>query len=743
MSSNTSVHVVSYVVIMQERDMGLVDCKGPADRKRSRGKGAKRKNSQSKKLVKPEIENKSTSTPQIAVESKLEESAGSLTLSPIMGDFSGGDTLSPVSNSGDVSHEPSILDGSGDTAQLEQSFPSADSSLVDLCCCSRSDKLETGVGKCASLSLAKDKENPQVPFPNSLINRNTICEKQNGSVKSCSMFRSVCDNACLPFPALEVGSAVIDNKLSLQNTELINEKPSQSVTPDLFHAAMNGQNTVIQSDDSAPYILNNINAMGCTSSEWPSTPPIHLISANLAHLPAATDRLHLEVGHRQSNHFHQSLVQSRHQARNSSVEGRHSRILPSLTLPISYDWPPVVKNCGRLNQTIAISYDSVFNPPLPASLSSGFAAHTALGMQINGPTSENDRKQSGDVYDVYDLKTASEIPDDAQSYWLSEEESEAHAFSGGDYNQFFGGGVMYWNPAEHIGTGFSRPPSHSSEDSSWAWYEADLNRAIDDMVGMPGLPTSFNTNGLASPPAAAFCSPFDPLGPGHQQVGYTVPGNDAGKLLHSSSSAPDVPEERSSVSLNNSPGCVEGGKGDPLPYPVLRPIIVPSISRKGSRSEFKVSHDHKSPCLPSNRGDHPRIKRPPSPVVLCVPRVPRPPPPSPVGESRKRGFPIVRSGSSSPRHWGMRSCFYEDGNAEDPRLCLDGAEVVWPSWRTKSLACTPVAQSIQGSLLQNHLIEISQLASDQECVRDLYLKFSPYSNILNLGNKCLSLYSDF
>lgn len=346
-------------------------------------------------------------------------------------------------------------------------------------------------------------------------------------------------------------------------------------------------------EQSAALLHNNVhaNCTGGTSHEWPRTTPHHLSSCHSNHLPPATDRLHLDVGHKLPNHFNQPFIPLRHSARNS----------PSLKMPINYDWPQVVNN-----------------------------------------------------FDIYDLKTKSEFPDDAD-YWLSEEEIDLHAISGRDFNQYFGGGVMYWNTAEHAGPGFSRPPSHSSEDNSWAWYEADMNRAIDDMIGMPGL--SFDHNG-------------------------------------------DLLEDGASVSLNNPASCAEGIKIDTLPYTMLRPIIVPRISREKSQSEFNSSHDLNSPCMPStSRSDHPRTKRPPSPVVLCVPRVPHPPPPSPVGESRRRGFPIVRSGSSSPRHWGMRGCYYEDGIiSDDPRLCLDGAEVVRPSWVTKG-------QPFKGPLLQNHLIK--------------------------------------
>nr|XP_009392804.2 PREDICTED: uncharacterized protein LOC103978659 isoform X3 [Musa acuminata subsp. malaccensis] len=450
------------------------------------------------------------------------------------------------------------------------------------------------------------------------------------------------------------------------------------------------------------------------------------------HVPAATERLHLDVGHEWPAYRHQSFLCSRHQARLPSNEGGCNHILPPLTLPMSFDWPPMVKSCTRLSQTVTVSYDSGYNSRLQSSYCTGFSGHA---VQNTGTFSENDRIHTGDILDVYDMKNISDLAEDTESYWLSEEEIESHMLSGRDYNQFFGGGVMYWNPAEHVGSGFSRPPSHSSDDSGWAWHEADLNRAIDDMVGVPGLSASYNTNGLASPTATQFCSPFDTVGSGHQSVGYAVSGNDiTGKVINSSS-VPDIPEEKAPKSMNNSASVIEGVKGDTLPFSMLRPIIVPSMSRRGSRSEFKLGYEHKSPCVPSSRRDVPQIKRPPSPVVLCVPRVPRPPPPSPVGESRKRGFPIVRSGSSSPRHWGVR--FSDESGSEESRCCFDGAEVVWPSWGNKGLTTNPMVRSIHGPLLTDHLITIPQLAFDQEHP-DVALPLQP-PELLNCSSAKTSL----
>ncbi|CAA3021146.1 uncharacterized protein LOC111410844 [Olea europaea subsp. europaea] len=449
--------------------------------------------------------------------------------------------------------------------------------------------------------------------------------------------------------------------------------------------------------------------IGATSSsayisyEWPSVATIHP-SAN-THLPTATDRLHLDVGHNWKNHFHQ--IQNV-QVRNSSVDSRYSGVI-SQHLPMSLDWPPVLHGVSRLSPSVTCNYDSDFISRRQSPLLQRF---TAQHVQCGPVTSEDERVLSGEFMDMSDVTNSQEPVDEHDNRWMSEEELEVHAVSALDCNQYFGGGVMYWNPSDHPGTSFSRPPSLCSDDSSWAWREADMSRAVDDMVAFS---SSYSTNGLTSPSAASFCSPFDPLGPG--ALGYVIPGSDiSGKVLHSSSAMNDVDvEEIVSGCIPNMPGDGEAKTGDSLPYPILRPIIIPNMSRERSRSDFKQSYDRKSPCVPPNRREQPRIKRPPSPVVLCVPRAPHPPPPSPVGDSRKhKGFPTVRSGSSSPRHWGVKGWFHDGVNFEEACLPMNGSEVVWPSWRNKSLSARQLTQPLAGALLQDRLIAISQLARDQE-----------------------------
>ncbi|XP_060218892.1 uncharacterized protein LOC132645746 isoform X1 [Lycium barbarum] len=480
------------------------------------------------------------------------------------------------------------------------------------------------------------------------------------------------------------------------------------------------------------YDTGTMNSQSYVSYEWPSVAPVHLPCGD-SHLPPATDRLHLDVSHNWKSHFRHSFLRNVRHVRNASIETGCSGII-SGPLPMSLDWPPMVRSINRLAApSVTCNYDAGF-----ISRRTSFQQDIAAqSMHCNAVSTEDERVYSGDVMDFSDLSNSHEVGEDHDYHWMSEEELEVHAVSGVDYNQYFGGGVMYWNPSE-LGTNFSRPPSLSSDDSSWAWREADMNRAVDDMVAFS---SSYSTNGLTSPSGASFCSPFDPLGSGHQALGYVIPGSEiSSKVLQSSSAADLVTVENASGSLSNLSGDVEAKSVDSLPYPILRPIVIPSMSRERSRSDFKRSHDHKSPCVPPSRREQPRIKRPPSPVVLCVPRAPRPPPPSPVGDSRRhRGFPTVRSGSSSPRQWGVKGWFHDGINFEEACIRMDGSEVVWPAWRSKSLSAHQLTQPLPGALLQDRLIAISQLTRDQEHP-DVAFPLQPPETLNSTAKKaCLSV----
>ncbi|XP_077236390.1 nucleotidyltransferase family protein isoform X2 [Tasmannia lanceolata] len=697
-----------------ENSFGVVDCKIQIAGKKSRKKSNK-SNSYDLEgpttVGNPKVNIMGNTSPPISVQSEPTKCNGLLDASIVhhlANDFSVNDNPSPGSTCSDPADKPNVGNDTEVTKKIQEDSANAatsGSSDSDLECFHISKKLDnSNIRTYDSLCSRKDIGIPhmEASFGPGLVNSG-MCS--DAVIESCCITSSIgerTDDAynsktICPFMPVQENVNVVTNKGFVHhNSGYINNTTSEPA--------------LSQKEGGDHYDHGHPSSVGGKSYEWPSLAPSFSSSE---HLPAATDRLHLDVGHNWCNHLHQSFVPARHQALNPSMEGGCSRVMAPRTLTMSLDWPPMIRSSSRLTTPLTCNYDTGIIPRLQPSFNSGFTAH---GRQLNGTKDDNEKRYTGDFRDC-DIKTSPDLVDDSEPHWMTGEESEVHAFSGRDYNQFFGGGVMYWNTSDHAVTGFSRPPSLSSEDSSWAWHEADLNRAIDDMVGLPGLPASFSANGLASPPAGQFCSPFDPLGPGHQPLGYVMPGNDVtGKVVLSSSTVPDVPEEKGPGSLANSPGVVvEGMTGDPHPYPILRPIIVPNISRKGSRSEFKFNHDHKSPCVPPTRREVPQIKRPPSPVVLCVPQAPRPPPPSPVSGSRKqRGFPAVRSGSSSPRHWGMRSWYHDGTNCGEARLCVDGAEVIWPSWRNKGMAATQMIQPLPGSLLQDRLIAISQLALDQE-----------------------------
>ncbi|XP_020112641.1 uncharacterized protein LOC109727150 isoform X2 [Ananas comosus] len=689
----------------KEHGKGLGDCKGHSTKKKSKRKGAKMKASNSSEVQIPMSGSIKKAIPSNTADSILESSelTGPVSLKLYANDSDAMSELGPV----DVDEKPT-------GTKLNNGIPSCPLTRAECCNCSSQFN---GLSMVQSdlLYAAPSEETPQAspcfPFTednicsNQLIRNNVGLRNLEERVCESGLTHKECDHhgtsiGCegmdLSLPAVALEGGVVNKEQLLQG--LVRNNCS-----------------VIQNDGGECYIYDHRNPMGGKSYEWPSITPLNFISTNAQHLPAATDRLHLDVGHEWLTNLDPSFLPPKNPVRNSSNEGG-SRILPALPLPLSSDWPPMVRSYSRPSQNFTLCYDSMHNPRMQSSA------------------------WAGDIFDTLDLKNTSEFADDSESYWYSEEENENHAFSGRNYNQYFGGGVMYWSPAEYVGSGFSRPPSHSSDDSAWAWHEADITRAIDDMVGVPALSSSYNTNDVASPPATSFCSPFEPSRPPQQSVGYSMAGNDInGKVLNSSSSISDGLEEKVSISVHNSSSSVEGAKGDTLPYSMLRPIIVPSISRRGSRSEFKLTHDHRSPCVPSTRRDIPRMKRPPSPVVLCVPRVPRPPPPSPVGESRKRGFQVVRSGSSSPRHWGVRTLCSDEKKSDRTQVCLDGPEVVWPSWGNKGLPPATMVPSIQGPVLQDHLIKISQLARDQEHP-DIALPLQP-SDLLNCPSRkeCLSL----
>ncbi|KAL0308985.1 UNVERIFIED_CONTAM: hypothetical protein Sradi_5840800 [Sesamum radiatum] len=168
-----------------------------------------------------------------------------------------------------------------------------------------------------------------------------------------------------------------------------------------------------------------------------------------------------------------------------------------------------VRGVNRIVPSVTCNYDSEFISRRQSSFHQGI---TAQSVQCGAATSEDEKTISSELMDFPDVVNSQETVDEHDKHWMSEEELETHAVGGMDYN-----------------------------DSSWAWREADMNRAVDDMVAFS---SSYSTNGLTSPSAASFCSPFDTLAQG--PLGYVMPGSEiSSKVLHSSSTMTDVGAEES------------------------------------------------------------------------------------------------------------------------------------------------------------------------------------------------------
>ncbi|XP_019159312.1 PREDICTED: uncharacterized protein LOC109156008 isoform X1 [Ipomoea nil] len=561
---------------------------------------------------------------------------------------------------------------------------------------------------CHSTGCAEGSKNPA-----SLLCQTTesMVENKSSAVALETTNQNINSGVTSVIPVIELGNNLVTHDMSNGNCNGINRKGRKhGVTGKQTNVGDQEAKIFSRQERGSIDVYNSgpANASTYLSYEWPSVAPIHFPSGN-SHLPPATDRLHLDVSHNWQSHYHQSYVRTVHHVRNSSIESGRTGII-SRPLAMSLDWPPILRGVNGVTPSVTCNYDTGFISRRPSSFQQDLATQ---GIHCKAMSADDERVYSGEFFDFSDPTNTQEVCDEHDNHRMSEEELEVHGLSGVDYNQYFGGGVMYWDPSDYLGTSFSRPPSLSSDDSSWAWREADMSRAVDDMVAFS---SSYSTNGLTSPSATPFCSPFDPLGSG--TLSYVIPGSEvnSGKVPQSSSTPTDlVGEENASASLSNMSVDSETKAGDTLPYPILRPIIIPNMSRERSRSDFRRSHDRTSPCIPPNRQEQPRIKRPPSPVVLCVPRAPRLPPPSPVGDSRRHRVPTVRSGSTSPRHWGMKGWLHDGINFEEACIRMDGSEVVWPSsWRSKSFSGHQLTQPLTGALLQDHLIALSQLTRDQE-----------------------------
>lgn len=526
-------------------------------------------------------------------------------------------------------------------------------------------------------------------------------------------------------------ATAIDSSFLMNHGELNKEYIECSVKPDLHFFQMHSSDNINTESSGASAaahvtprdesqqqlrmrtqgfsIQDTTNFMLPTSYEWPGSLPFRVPSATGRLLPTATDRLHLEDWNWRT-HLQPSLVTLRRSwVRQSSGQGNyHKKSLIS-------------QATGNSNMISSISHpmEPVLAPLLQPSFQAGYVSSN---IELNGHIRiKEDSKHEG-TDDSYcdDLKYLSGDTDDFEGYAISEDEAEKHPTENerknSDYNQVFGGGVMYWNTADYAGTGYSRPPSLSSEDSSWARHEDDLKLVIDDIISLPPLPSPYGNSGISSPPKT-FRSVFDQFATGtpSTHAGFVKTGNEFNGNFFApnagSAAASEERDNRSTVQCNIVP--IDGIKEEALPHPILRPIVVPNMSRQKSRTDIAHPRESRSPCVPCNRREPPRPKRPPSPVVLCVPP---PPPPSPVrGFRQQRQFPAVRSGSSSPRHWGISNWRSEaEMDMDDGRIATGHPEVAGFAWRSKCITGTPTMHSIPSSLLHDRLIGIPKLALEQE-----------------------------
>ncbi|MCO5559557.1 hypothetical protein L7F22_013158 [Adiantum nelumboides] len=447
-----------------------------------------------------------------------------------------------------------------------------------------------------------------------------------------------------------------------------------------------------------------------TAHEWPGTFQVHFSRGRSHVISPATERLHLDVG----RNWQQRLQASFMALRNPLVKMQPATLSNQ-------------KRSSNLQANVKASNCApIFSPGYAAnrSYSCGFREETAvlqsafpipfaspdLSMLARSQDDVRHDDRTPDDTDYDEANYCSGDFDDHEGYIISEEENERQLLDmethgEGDYNQYFGGGVMFWNTADYAGTGYSRPPSLSSEDSSWARHEADLSVVLDDIMGFPPIPSSYTAvanPGLVStsPPPPTYLSGFE--------HGVPVSGNEFGKFCPLSSVPSKKLEDEklpSDIRKGGQGGPIDGAAPDLVSIPLLRPIIVVRDSQDSIRH-----HEARSPHV-QRRRELPWQRRPPSPVLRCVPPSPPPPPPSPVSEFGKRkGLNTARSGSSSPRRWGI--VYSSQKEIQDVPFVL--SEVLESAWDKRNLREKASLHPISGSLLRERLFSILPLGVEKD-----------------------------
>ncbi|KAG0573197.1 hypothetical protein KC19_VG157000 [Ceratodon purpureus] len=450
------------------------------------------------------------------------------------------------------------------------------------------------------------------------------------------------------------------------------------------------------------------------SHEWPGYSQVRVSGSTVR--PAASERLHLDVVHK----------------RLSASSGSISNTAPAP--PGSLEWPPFVHNAYSLAPVVGYS-DS--NDPKVVTLHSPFPSSPyASRIPPNGQTriGDYDSEVEERLYDT-DLETFESHAgdfEDFDGYVVSEEDERLNDdtthMKAEDYNQFFGGGVMYWNSADYTGMGYSRPGSMSSDDSSWARREADLSLVLDDIVGIHPLSGSYRGKGstnsnlsITSPskPSTSLPLSFDQIAA--SQVGPRV------CLTRSAES--DFAANYGSISddsqaagpnVDTRMGVVDGVMSDGF-MPRLRPIVVVrdnGLTRSMVKTEAVRLREARSPHIVS-RGVHRDFcggrRRQPSPPVIR--HAPPPPPPSPVaGLKRRKGWMSARSGRSSPRYWGLTSWWNKDDVDSFDVQAVNRDNVLGNGRSTVVLASTPPIRP--GAVPREHSVAMSSSALNQEHMAD-------------------------
>ncbi|KAL2642470.1 hypothetical protein R1flu_010057 [Riccia fluitans] len=479
--------------------------------------------------------------------------------------------------------------------------------------------------------------------------------------------------------------------------------------------------------------------------EWPGS--VQVSNSGACNQSTASDWLQLDVGRGlpprvQSSRFSNksnSLSVWRTKQADTSSSGFPSTC-PSST--VNQEWPSFVQSINvprNLPRTFSTRDEAKFTGRCSPKLSK----ITSGSKEVKGSSEtlvddvEDKFAYDTDVDDYGDYKTGEF--DDFDGYLVSEEEGDKSLDDGvegsaADYNQIFGGGVMYWNSADYAGMGYSRPGSLSSEDSSWARHEADLSVVLDDIVncqlpqsGYPGKGSAV-LNGISSSPPSASSLPvnFDyvnAVASSNSRHGLPRPvGNEFGGKITVQSSQLQSPEEQSALPRELSSEMIEKSGVDSSAQPVLRPIVVVRdfiLSRQVTSGEALRLQEAKSPhIVPRSKRDFPsHRRRPPSPVLRCVPPAPPPPPPSPVaGPRRRKGFMAARSGSSSPRHWGLVNWSHKDeaDNTEGNSKGGNQEGFIAGGRRRSGVINNPPMHPLSGALLRERLIAVPSLSLEQE-----------------------------